>query len=293
MDLREQFLSHTWWGKLIGAFFGFLIAGPLGAFFGLFVGNFFDRGLTLHFSHPFWAYQSEKNLATKMAFFETTFAMLGHMAKADGHVSQAAIDYTNNIMAHMKLNKKQVGSAQNWFHQGKSSQCNVAQTITRLYQAIRYKPTLIHLFVDTLYNYLKIIGISEKKVAIMNEMLTYLQLAPLYQNHRFSHDFSWYTSERQPPHSSQRAHHQSQYQSYRHQPRPSYHQSPDDPYTILDIPPTASITEVKRAYRRQISRYHPDKLIAQGASASTIKAATEKTQLVRKAYEYIRKLKGG
>ena len=226
-----------------------------------------------------------------MAFFEATFAMLGHMAKVDGYVSQAAINYTNNIMAHMKLNKKQISSAQNWFHQGKSSHCNVAQTLTRLYQAIHDKPTLIHLFVDTLYSYLKTIGISEKKVAVMNEILTYLQLAPLYQNHRFSQDFPWYTSERQPPHSSQRAHNQSHYHSYRQSP-PSYRQSLDDPYTILEILPTASKTEVKRAYRRQVSRYHPDKLIAQGASASTIKTATEKTQRVRKAYERIRKLKG-
>jgi DnaJ like chaperone protein len=291
MDLREQFLSHTWWGKLIGAFFGFLIAGPIGAFFGLFVGNFFDRGLTLHFSHPFWAYNSEKSTTTKATFFEATFAMLGLMAKADGNVSQAAIDYTNNVMVQMTLNKGQIASAQHWFHQGKSSQCNVSQTVTRLYQAIHNKPTLIHLFVETLYNYLKTIGVSEKKVAIMNEILTCLQLAPLYQNHRFHHDFSWYTSQPQQPHYSQRTHNQSQHQSYR-QPPPSYRPASHDSYKLLEIPTTATKTEVKRAYRRQISRYHPDKLIAQGASANTIKAATEKTQLIRKAYESICALKG-
>ena len=31
MDLREFFISNKWWGKLIGAIMGYLIAGPAGA----------------------------------------------------------------------------------------------------------------------------------------------------------------------------------------------------------------------------------------------------------------------
>lgn len=40
MSFREFFIVSTWWGKIIGAFFGYLIDGPIGAIFGLLVGNF-------------------------------------------------------------------------------------------------------------------------------------------------------------------------------------------------------------------------------------------------------------
>ena len=35
------------WGKILGAFFGFSLAGPVGALFGIIIGNFFDKGLGL------------------------------------------------------------------------------------------------------------------------------------------------------------------------------------------------------------------------------------------------------
>jgi DnaJ like chaperone protein len=35
----------TWWGKLVGGAFGFMLGGPLGALFGAAVGHQFDRGL--------------------------------------------------------------------------------------------------------------------------------------------------------------------------------------------------------------------------------------------------------
>lgn len=284
MDLRQFFTNHTWWGKLIGAFFGFLIAGATGALVGLLIGNFFDKGLSLHFSHPFWYYQSEKNPTVKTAFFESTFCLLGHIAKADGQVSQESIAYANHVIAQMQLNTKNSQLARHFFVQGKSQHFKLSQQLTALYQAIQHKPQLIHLFVDTQYQLIKIIGISEKKVAIMNEILSYLQLAPLYQNRQFAYDFPWYTSRREPPNYHQ---YQQQNHSYQRDSASSYQQSVYDPYALLDITSTATKAEVKRAYRRQISRYHPDKLIAKGASDHSIKVATEKTQQIRKAYEHI------
>lgn len=287
MDLRQLFTSGTWWGKLIGAFFGFLIAGSTGALFGIIIGNFFDRGLSSHFSQPFWPYQHEKNPNIQRAFLESTFAVLGHLAKADGHISQQDIQYANEIMTHMKLNTKQKKSAQHWFQQGKSVQFNLSLTLQNLYQNIRQKPILIRLFVNTQYQFVKQSGLTEKKIEILNQILSHLQLAPLYQHYQFAQDFPWYGRwQQQDTRQEQRS------RSYQHQPPPSYHAGSEDPYTLLKVAPTASQADIKRAYRRQISHYHPDKLIAKGASASTIKAATEKTQQIRKAYETICQWKG-
>ncbi len=290
MSLYQLLTRNSWWGKLIGAFFGFLMAGPAGAFFGIIIGSFFDRGLKLHFSHPFWHYHNEKNSEVRRIFLETMFANLGHLAKADGQVTPQDIEYANDVMAQMKLNAKQTILAQHWFSQGKSLQFNLDLKLHSMYKMIHNKPFLVRLFVDTQYRFVKQGQLTEKKVAILNIMFSQLQLAPLYQHAAFARDFPWYYSwqQHQTQYQHQNQTHQNQHQHrYQQQPPPAYHPSMEDPYAVLNIKHGATQAEVKRAYRRQISHHHPDKLIAKGASSSNIKAATEKTQKIRKAYEDI------
>jgi DnaJ like chaperone protein len=63
----------------------------------------------------------------------------------------------------------------------------------------------------------------------------------------------------------------------------------EDAYAILEIEPGSTDQEVKRAYRRMMSRHHPDKLVAKGLPEEMMKLATEKTQEIQAAYELIRK----
>ena len=58
-------------------------------------------------------------------------------------------------------------------------------------------------------------------------------------------------------------------------------------YKILAVNNSASIDEVKKAYRKMAMKYHPDKL--QGVSSDIVKLAEEKFQLVQDAYENIMK----
>ena len=60
-------------------------------------------------------------------------------------------------------------------------------------------------------------------------------------------------------------------------------------YTALGIASTASDKEVKRAYRKQMSENHPDKLIAKGVPEEMIKLATTRSQEIQNAYEVIKK----
>lgn len=58
-------------------------------------------------------------------------------------------------------------------------------------------------------------------------------------------------------------------------------------FAILEIDKNASVDEIKKAHRKMVRKYHPDKL--QGVSEDIIKLAEEKFLLVQQAYEYIMK----
>ena len=61
-------------------------------------------------------------------------------------------------------------------------------------------------------------------------------------------------------------------------------------YKALEIEPTATDDEVKKAYRRMAMKYHPDKVAGAGEEAK--KTATEKFRSINEAYETIKKQRG-
>jgi len=63
----------------------------------------------------------------------------------------------------------------------------------------------------------------------------------------------------------------------------------DDAYKALGVSKDASDQEIKRAYRKLISQYHPDKLIGQGLPEDMIAVATEQAKEVQLAYDLIAK----
>ena len=63
-------------------------------------------------------------------------------------------------------------------------------------------------------------------------------------------------------------------------------------YAELEIAAGASDQEVTKAYRRQMSRHHPDKLVANGLPESMAQWAKQKTQRVQEAYEATRAARG-
>ena len=65
-----------------------------------------------------------------------------------------------------------------------------------------------------------------------------------------------------------------------------------DCYAELEVNASMSDQEVTKAYRRQMSRHHPDKLVANGLPESMAQVAKEKTQRIQEAYEAIRAARG-
>jgi DnaJ like chaperone protein len=66
-----------------------------------------------------------------------------------------------------------------------------------------------------------------------------------------------------------------------------YHDDVNASYKILEIEPTATNEEIKKAYRAMAVRYHPDKVSHLGEELAN--SAKEKFQKINEAYEKIKK----
>ena len=62
-----------------------------------------------------------------------------------------------------------------------------------------------------------------------------------------------------------------------------------DPYRVLNIPPTATDEEVKKAYRELARKYHPDNY----NNNPLADLAQEKMKEINEAYDTITKLRSG
>ncbi|MEZ4778209.1 MAG: TerB family tellurite resistance protein [Flavobacteriaceae bacterium] len=69
-----------------------------------------------------------------------------------------------------------------------------------------------------------------------------------------------------------------------------FFKNPDSAYKILEIERTASVAEIKKAYRDMVKKYHPDKL--QHMDEVYRKGAEDKFRKVQEAYEQLQKEKG-
>lgn len=64
-------------------------------------------------------------------------------------------------------------------------------------------------------------------------------------------------------------------------------QDADDPYLILGVDASISDQDLKRAYRRQASANHPDKLMARGIPRELMGLANHKMAIINRAYAQI------
>ncbi len=309
MSFKDFFTLSTWWGKLLGAFFGFLTAGPIGALFGILVGNFFDKGLASHFSNPHWFYLSEKRIAVQKIFFETTFSVMGHIAKADGRVTEQELDMARLLMKEMQLSNEQKTLAKRLFNEGKDTRFKLEAALGELQRACRDNRDLLKLFVDIQYRAAQVDGLTNKKIKVLDIVFSCLGFAPLHKQYRFYDDFSYssYAQQQQEEEEWRRQYQQnrsqqkgpyqgsgssSSYQKQNQYRKPSPQNNLAHAYALLEVTPEATKQEVKHAYRKLLSRNHPDKLIAQGLPEEMIKLANDKTHKIMKAYELICQNKG-
>jgi DnaJ like chaperone protein len=292
MNFKELFTRNSWKMKFLGAFIGYCIAGPIGILFGLLITTFLLHRIREYYTNPLWAYFREKNETVQKIFFETTFSVMGYLAKADGRVSEQELNTVRLLMYELNLSQKQKIKAISLFNEGKKTHFNLNHKISEFQKVCRNNRDLLRLFIDMQYQIAKSDGLTTRKIQVLDTIFLHLGFMPFHKQYRFYEDFG---ATNNYAHEEQEQQHYSSSNSYS-----SYNASNYKPtrtnleyaYALMEISPNASKQEVKRAYRRLLSRNHPDKLIAKGSSQEMIKIANEKTQKIVKAYELICANKG-
>jgi DnaJ like chaperone protein len=252
----------AWWGKMIGGTVGFMLGGPLGALLGGSLGHRFDARRGRGGGAGFLPGAQER---TQAAFFTATFSVMGHLSKADGHVSQHEIQTASHLMDQMQLNPSQRQAAIDLFEQGKQSgfplddvlqqfrtECHRRVTLVRMFLEIQVQAALADGRVDAAENRIlvhaaEVLGFDSNQVDRLIDFIRGTQRNPAMQQ-----------------------------------------QSLEDAYQVLGVESSASDAEVKTAYRRLMNRHHPDKLVAKGLPEEMMKLATDKTSEIQSAWEQIR-----
>lgn len=265
-----------WNGKIIGIFLGAILGGPIGAVIGLVLGHMFDIGLFDNILQRLGISRSASQAANvQQIFFSSTFMIMGYVAKSDGRISENEILAAKEVMTRLNLSPEMKQEAIALFNKGKQPDFNVDQALNQLKRSCWHHPSLLRTFLEIQMRMAHADGqqISPKKQAALRYIYSQLGIRG-FSFHHFEDRY--------------RAEENYQQQKPQYNPR----QYLQDAYKILEVSSTATDTEVKKAYRRQMSKNHPDKLVSKGLPPEMIKLATQKTQQIKNAYETIKNARG-
>lgn len=254
----------SWWGKVIGGGFGFMLGGPLGALMGMAAGHQFDKGLNIAELEP------GNTERVQLAFFTACFSVMGYLAKADGKVSQSEIKMAENIMAQMSLDSDQRKTAIELFNRGKQADFPLDEILLQFKQECHRRTNLLQMFLEVL------IATAFADNSLDNaehQALKYIAENIGFSSHQLEQLIGMVGAQQQ-----------SSRQTSRNTSQPSLSNS----YAILGVDKDISDSALKKTYRRLMSQHHPDKLVAKGLPEEMIKLANEKTGEIKSAYEMIK-----
>lgn len=247
-------------GTLIGAFLGFLMSGPLGILFGAGIGYMFDRR------------RSRVRQTTELReglYIKAIFSVLGYISKADGRVSPQEIQYAQHAMKSFELNPRQTEMAMEHFRRGKSANFDFEGVMRRVNKNLGRNTNLKLIFLTVQIE----AALADGHLGVKEKEIIY-RVAEIFRFGRSVADdiLSRYRvgGQRQDQQTPGTA-------------------ATDQDYEILGLTRDANLAEVKRAYRRKISQFHPDKLIAKGLPDEMMTYANSMSEKLNSAYKRIQK----
>ena len=202
------------------------------------------------------------------SFFETTFLLLGYLAKVDGRISKSEEDYADQIIAQLAMSAEQRQHAIELFRQGAGSAFELEPVVSAFVNRCGPEQLPQH----TLLLFLISLAHAEHGI-VPSEQATLVRIARL-----IGVDAAQLEKLLRMANAQQQFHRQS----------PQSATSIEDAYAALGVNSSASDKEVMRAWRERISENDPDKLIANGVPEAMTKVMTGRAQEIQAAYEMIK-----
>jgi DnaJ like chaperone protein len=262
----------SWNGKILGGLMGFAaFGGPVGAALGAFIGHQYDAYVDARAG-------AGAGAGVQRLFFPATFRLMGHIAKADGRVSEQEIAAARALMLALHLNGAQTQAAIAHFGEGKQPDYGLDSAMRELRAALAPYPQLAQFFIELqlqfalagnglagppreqLQRAAQLLGIEARDFARLESMMRW----------RAGAQTAGATTAGTGGQRERMA----------------------QAYALLEVAAEVSDAELVKAYRRQMSRHHPDKLQANGLPESMLERAKERTQQIQAAYELLRTARG-
>lgn len=268
-----------------------------GAILGLYLGHLFDKSLKNNFDKAggFSSLFSGDDVHERQAlFFSSCFAVMGHIAKSNGRVSEVHIKAANLFMDEMGLKGEERREAQHAFQSGKESDFSLKETVHDFKERFAKRNDLIQLFLEIQIQMAFSDGVlAEQEKQLLAEVSKQLGISKThfaFVLKRYQAEFNF---RKQQQRFNQQQQNQGQSSSYRegsgHHVPPNNNMNRAQALALLGLNSDATQRDIKVAYRKLMSQHHPDKLVSQGLPKHMMELAVKKSQDIQAAYEYLKK----
>ena len=254
--------------KIVGAILGFYLYRFFGAVVGYIIGSFIDRTL----AYGVGGVNPLSRAHRQSVFLNTAFLLMGKIAKADGRVSEEEIAHVEMMFQKLGVTAEHRQQAILLFKKGSAPDFDFRPPLQEFLAVCGHTSSLKQM----LLVYLIVMAFADgnfdpSEEKLLKEIAQYLG----YSDDAFRHILEMVTN-----------------QTHFASGQASSASNLEDAYKALGVTKDASDQEIKRAYRKLMSQYHPDKLMGQGMPEDMIKMATAQAQEVQVAYDLIKKSRG-
>ncbi|WP_177865418.1 TerB family tellurite resistance protein [uncultured Bacteroides sp.] len=257
------------YGKWIGGIMGFMTMGPLGALAGFAIGSLFDKSVAAQneMGETSGTYTQEDIYAgQRNSFLFSMLVMASYIIRADGRIMHSEMEFVRQFL-RVNFGANAVDEGErillNLFEQRKQMERNDPSAFRRTIQEcgaqiaanLTYEQRLQLL--DFLVKIAQSDGnVCQAEIDALKEVAQSMQLSLQEVDSMLNLKGD----------------------------------SLEDAYKVLEIEPTASDEEVRKAYRSLVLKHHPDRVATLGEDIR--KAAEEKLQCINDAKERIFKARG-